>query len=38
MARSCARTASLNLVVKGSAASPAAIDLWVERLALHVAR
>jgi hypothetical protein len=26
---------SLNLVVKGSAASPASIDLWVERLALH---
>ncbi|MEY2931971.1 MAG: hypothetical protein RL033_2720, partial [Pseudomonadota bacterium] len=29
---------SLNLVAKGSAASPASLDLWVERLALHVAR
>jgi hypothetical protein len=26
---------SLNLVAKGSAASPASIDLWVDRLALH---
>jgi hypothetical protein len=26
---------SLNLVAKGSAAAPAAIDLWVDRLALH---
>jgi hypothetical protein len=29
---------SLNLVAKGSAAAPASLDLWVERLALHVAR
>jgi hypothetical protein len=28
---------SLNLVAKGSAAAPAAIDLWVDRLALHAA-
>jgi hypothetical protein len=26
---------SLNLVAKGSAATPAALDLWVDRLALH---
>jgi hypothetical protein len=28
---------SLNLVAKGSAANPAALDLWVDRLALHAA-
>lgn len=28
---------SLNLVAKGSAASPSSIDLWVDRLALHAA-
>jgi hypothetical protein len=28
---------SLNLVAKGSATSPAALDLWVDRLALHAA-
>lgn len=26
---------SLNLVAKGSAATPAALDLWIDRLALH---
>lgn len=28
---------SLNLVAKGSAANPASLDLWVDRLALHAA-